>query len=172
MITPRASVRTAASGKNVNFDQTANAFAIDNNVQQVVADLTGATTAGQRALVSAVQAEVHMQMTLMGILSGSYGGEYFAVAGGQSQSGGTRLGELSFVIDSNGSLVGVLTPTGGAAMTLVGIASTNGSIEATADDASRFFGVIELDGEALRINDGDWFVGANQAGTFTAEKEF
>jgi len=62
-------VRDAAIGKSINFTQTSLAFENDANVQMLVAELTALTTSGARNLVSASDAQEHLNDMLLGYMS-------------------------------------------------------------------------------------------------------
>ena len=170
-------VRGSALGRSVNFDQTMNDFEADTGAQQVVSVLTAQTSAGQRPLVSVVQAQVHLQLTLLGIITGLYGGDYYAdvsAAGqGRELTQGQRLGEWFFAIDANANLSGALRPIGGGQIDLTGVANSSGAFEAAGAGGLFFAGRITIDPaqDILRIEDGIWFQTSQGSGTFTGEKQ-
>ena len=166
-------VRDAAAGRSINFDQTQNDFASDSNVQQVVAALTVGTAAGQRPLVSAVAAQVHLQLTLLGVFAGSYGGDYYADDPAAGKNRGAKLGEWFFMIDTSGSLSGALLPLGGGQVNLSGTAFSSGVFDAAAAGGLFFTGQATVDSseDIIRVGNGLWFDNGEPAGTFIGEKQ-
>ena len=171
------SVRDAAAGKSINFDQSKRDFESDPNVAQVVDDLTSQTTIGKRPLVDAAQAAVHLQLTLLRVLEGSYRGTYNANDGAATTSGkaGPQQGERFFeiiVVDQTVSLRGAVAPIGGGEMNLVGFVGSNGVFEATAQDGLHFLGDIKVDdSEDVMIVDGIWRLGGEAGGTISGRKD-
>jgi len=170
-------VRDSASGRAVDFGQRVNEFEADVNVQQVVSVLTAQTSAGQRPLVPALDAQVHLQITLLGIIAGLYGGDYYASASnagqGEEVTQGQRLGEWFFTIDADGTLSGALRPIGGGQSNVIGVASSSGLFDAAGVGVSLFSGQITIDPneDILRIEDGIWYEPGGVNGTFTGEKQ-
>lgn len=71
-ITPVAAA--LAAGKSANFEQSVLNFANDGAIQILVSELTSATSAGARALVSAADAQSHLNASLVGLLEGTWVG--------------------------------------------------------------------------------------------------
>ncbi len=89
-------VSNLAAGKNIDFMLSTSDFENNGNVQTVVADLTASTSAGARTLVTATQAQTHLNGSLIALLSGNYSGSF---------SGGDT-GTFSITIDNDGTITG------------------------------------------------------------------
>jgi len=74
-------IRNLAKGSSINFAQTTTAFTADGNVQVEVSQLTAATSAGTRSLVSSAFAESHLGNTLSVLNAGSGGGNSLTITG-------------------------------------------------------------------------------------------
>ncbi len=68
-----AELRTLAQGKSIDFSQSEVSFSNDGNVQVLVSELTAATTAGARALVSSNVAQAHLSSAILAQSGGSSG---------------------------------------------------------------------------------------------------
>src|SRR3989304_3208242 len=66
-------VKNDAVGRSVNFAQGLDEFEADSNVQTVIADLTSATLAGSRPLISKLETQDHLRRTLLEINGESVG---------------------------------------------------------------------------------------------------
>jgi len=168
-ITIPESIHRRAEGESLNFDQSIAAFENDPAVQRIVTELTSVTTAGVRDLVPVSLAQVHLQLTLRTILSGTYHGTYYAdVAGGI----GPALGTWRIVVFSFGSqlrITGLVTEADGTEVEFLGIAETDGSFEAPLFGIMTLFGQIEIsdEGDAFIVN-GTWLGPADgTTGTFS-----
>ena len=95
-ITITSNVMDLAVGKSMDFSLSIADFENNTNVQTIVAELTAATTAGARSLVSTEQAQAHFKNTLISFLVGNYTGTF---------SGGDT-GSFSLTINSDGTLSG------------------------------------------------------------------
>lgn len=89
-------VSNLAAGKNIDFMLSTSDFENNGNVQTVIADLTASTSAGARTLVTATQAQTHLNGSLIALLSGNYSGSF---------SGGDT-GTFSITIDNDGTITG------------------------------------------------------------------
>ena len=89
-------VRNLAEGKSIDFAQSVDAFTDDGNVQIIVAELTAATTAGARSLVSGDVAQTHLSSSIWGYYAGTYSGTFR----------GDDSGTWSVDILPNGAIVG------------------------------------------------------------------
>ena len=89
-------VSNLAAGKNIDFMLSTSDFENNGNVQTVVAELTASTSAGARTLVTATQAQTHLNGSLIALLSGNYSGSF---------SGGDT-GTFSITIDNDGTITG------------------------------------------------------------------
>ncbi|NOX91138.1 MAG: hypothetical protein GXP18_01410, partial [Gammaproteobacteria bacterium] len=118
-ITISSAVSNLAANKNVDFILSTSDFENNGNVQTVVADLTAVTSAGARSLVTATQAQAHLNGTLVALLSGNYGGSF---------SGGDT-GTFSITINNDGAITG--TGQGGdGAFSITGTVNSNGTAAA------------------------------------------
>jgi hypothetical protein len=169
-------VRDSAASMSIDFDQSIAAFESDPDVLQVVSELTAATSAGVRPLVSVRFAQFQLQRTLRNILGGTYSGTYHAeAAGDEGKETGPVLGTWIFVVFPFGSalqLGGVVIPTGGEEMEITGFVNTDGSFESLILHGMSFVGTIEIDDEddAYRVS-GRWFESAENTGTFSGIRE-
>jgi hypothetical protein len=68
-----AELRTLAQSKSIDFSQSEVSFSSDGNVQVLVSELTAATTAGARALVSSNVAQAHLSSAILAQSGGSSG---------------------------------------------------------------------------------------------------
>jgi len=110
-------VSNLAAGKSIDFMQSVSDFENNGNVQTVVAELTA------RTLVTATQAQAHMNGSLIALLSGNYSGSF---------SGGDT-GNFSITIDNDGTITG--TGQGSdEAFSISGTVNSNGT--AAAGDAT------------------------------------
>jgi len=91
-----SAVTNLAAGKSIDFTLSASDFENNGNVQTVIAELTAPTSAGARSLVTATQAQAHMNGSLIALLSGNYSGSF---------SGGDT-GTFSVTIDNDGTITG------------------------------------------------------------------
>ncbi len=138
-ITISADVRSLAAGRTINFDQSITDFENDGSVQIIVSELTAATPAGARSLVSSSFAEDHVTTTYFGVFVGSYNGTF----------SGTDAGNFEAIIGADG----VITATGFSAadgfFTASGQLSTNGDLLLTTGGTSTgasFNGTIDYQG--------------------------
>jgi len=156
-------VRTAASGKSVNFNQTPEAFGSDPNVTTTVAELTAITLAGQRDLVAANDAQAHLRGTLLGIFSGAYSGRY----------DGGDTGSWTITVDSEGTLSGVVHADDGDVYTVWGDVRSSGDANFAEGGVSVcggvFSGTITTDGSIS----GTWIceLDPDYSGTFSGRKD-
>jgi len=111
-------------------------FENNGNVQTVIADLTASTSAGARTLVTATQAQTHLNGSLIALLSGNYSGSF---------SGGDT-GTFSITIDNNGTITG--TGQGSdETFSISGTVSSNGAAAAgNATTGASFVMNINRDG--------------------------
>ena len=63
-----------AEGKSANFEQPLLDFGNDGAIQILVSELTAATSAGARTLVSVQDAQSHLNASLLGLLEGTWAG--------------------------------------------------------------------------------------------------
>jgi len=122
-ITISTTVSNLAADKSIDFMLSISDFENNGNVQTVIAELTASTSAGARTLVTASQAQVHLNGSLIALLSGNYSGSF---SGGDS-------GTFSITIDNNGSITGTGQGSDGA-FSISGSVNSNGS--AAAGDAT------------------------------------
>jgi hypothetical protein len=100
-------VHDAAMGRSAEFDQATAAFESDTNVLNLVADLTLATTAGPRDLVSLAEAQDRLRQTLLAELAGCYSGTYRGTFNDQ-----TKVGTFALTVDTNGAVTGTFDSLG------------------------------------------------------------
>lgn len=129
-------VSNLAAGKNIDFMLSTSDFENNGNVQTVIADLTASTSAGARTLVTATQAQTHLNGSLIALLSGNYSGSF---------SGGDT-GTFSITIDNNGTITG--TGQGSdETFSISGTVSSNGAAAAgNATTGASFVMNINRDG--------------------------
>jgi hypothetical protein len=84
-------IRNLAKDSSINFAQTTTTFTADGNVQVVVSQLTAATSAGARSLVSSAFAESHLRNTLSVLNAGSGGGYSLTITGDSQVPGSITL---------------------------------------------------------------------------------
>ncbi len=136
-ITISSTVSNLAAGKNINFTLSTSDFENNGNVQTVVAELTAPTLAGARTLVTATQAQAHMNGSLIALLSGSYSGRF----------SGDDTGVFSIIIDNDGAITG--TGQGSdEAFSVSGTVNSDGSAEAAGNvtTGANFIMIIKRDG--------------------------
>jgi len=129
-------VSNLAAGKNIDFMLSTSDFENNGNVQTVVAELTASTSAGARTLVTATQAQTHLNGSLIALLSGNYSGSF---------SGGDT-GTFSITIDNDGTITG--TGQGSdEAFSISGSVNSNGAAAAgNATTGASFVMNINRDG--------------------------
>ncbi len=129
-------VSNLAAGKNIDFMLSTSDFENNGNVQTVIADLTASTSAGARTLVTATQAQTHLNGSLIALLSGNYSGSF---------SGGDT-GTFSITIDNDGTITG--TGQGSdEAFSISGSVNSNGAAAAgNATTGASFVMNINRDG--------------------------
>jgi len=118
-ITITSDVMDLAVGKSMDFSLSITDFENNGNVQTIVADLSTATTAGARSLVSVQQAQAHFKDTLISFLVGNYTGTFL----------GGDQGSFSLTINSDGTLSGNGQGTD-EAFTLTGTVNSDGTAAA------------------------------------------
>ncbi len=96
-----AELRTLAQGKSIDFSQSEVSFSNDGNVQVLVSELTAATTAGARALVSSNVAQAHLSSAILAQSGGSSG----------NGSGGVTSPSNTLTVTGSSVLAGTYTVT-------------------------------------------------------------
>lgn len=151
-------VRDLASGMSVNFAQTTTAFVADGGIQTVVSQLTAATVAGARVLVSSSFATSHLSNSIWALYAGEYTG---TISGDDS-------GTWSSTIRSNGSITASGRTQNSGAITASGQLTTDGTLTFATGRASSgavFSGSTMSDG----VVTGTWRNGAD-SGTFSGKR--
>lgn len=160
-ITITEAVRNGAAGRSIDFGVTD--FENDGNVQIVVSELTALTPAGPRILVSSQDAQDHLRVTLLGILSGTYSGTYT----------GDDVGTFTALVDAAGVITGsgVSTLIGGD-FTFNGTVTSSGEatfapVAGTISSGATFEGNMTFTGEVS----GTWINSVTgDSGTFSGRK--
>jgi hypothetical protein len=153
-----AAMRTAAAGQVVDFQQDPASFAADTNVQDAVADITAATTAGVRTLIDAATAQTNLTNGLRAAYAGGYEGDFCVISGESEAKGGTW--DLDVLPDGSVSIGFNGTPS----FVATGVMSINGEINLAIPGGGTLFGSFEED------FNGVWTVGES-SGTFYEEKK-
>jgi len=160
------SVRQAAKGLSINFTDPPSVFPGLNGA--ALGTLSAATTAGG-STVSAVTAQDHLHKTLLGLLAGSYKGEY----------SGDDAGNWEIEIDADGNVTGTAVSGNTAEdFTLTGTVGSSGTdLQINSGLGPSFDGAITVDGSVSgswqRLPEpGGFDDGAvTQFGTFTGIRE-
>lgn len=138
-ITITSDVTNLAISKNINFSQSITDFENDGNVQTCIAELTAVTSAGARTLVSAAQAQSHLNASLIALLAGDYNGTF---------SGGD-VGSFSLTIANDGSISGIGQGSD-EAFTFTGNVNSSGSAAAgNVSTGAMFVMAIARDGSIV-----------------------
>ena len=162
-ITITEALRTAALGRSIDFMQTPAAFGSDQEVVDVVEELTSLTTAGKRPLVSQSEAQSHLRSTLLGIFSGTYAGTYV----------GGDTGYWTIIVDPDGNVTGMVHSADGDEYTCTGLVTSSGNANFAEGEVSvcggEFSGIITTEGAI----DGTWICASYPEfyGTFSGQKE-
>ena len=144
----------------LDFDQSTTAFGNDPTVLALVAQLTGLTTAGTRALVGATDAQDHLQATLIAMRAGTYTGTY----------SGDEQGTWTALIDANGLLTAFGETVSGYQFPGEGTLTSDGTSTFVSGDAAftaTFTGLITSDG----LMSGTWSETDGDRGTFTGNRQ-
>lgn len=153
-------IKTAASGMSVNFNQSINDFSNDSNIQSEIANLTALTSFGQRELVSSQIAQSHFRGTLLGQIAGTYSGTFT----------GDSSGTWTFVVDTNGNLTGSGYEPGWGKIEGWGTVQSSGStntVVGSDTDGCDFTGHFSLDGNVS----GTWYCPYwGESGTWAGRK--
>jgi hypothetical protein len=155
----------ADQGLTVNFGEPPSVFA--GHSDAALGILSAATTAGG-STVSALTAQDHLRKTLLGLLAGSYKGEYT----------GDDSGDWEMAIDADGNVTGTAV-SGKTAddFPLTGTVGSSGTdLEVTSGLGPSFKGAIAVDGSVSgnwqRLPEPGGFDGSvTQFGTFTGARE-
>lgn len=111
-------MRNLVDGDSINFAQSAANFAANGNVQTIVSQITAATTAGARTLVTDSVAKKHLSNTIWNYYAGSYSGTF----------SGDDSGSFDVQIMANGMMIGTGTSSSVGTFTVTGQLSTDGSL--------------------------------------------
>lgn len=153
-----SAVDTAAKNKVLTFTNTTETFTTDSGIAQTFKTLTAATSAGEHAMVTDVNAKAHLKVTLLARFIGKYDGTY---TGGAS-------GSFSITADSAGALTGAARPNATDSIAITGTVASNGTVTFTSAAGMTFTGKIVPDTGALS---GTWTVtGSSSTGSFTGKK--
>lgn len=138
-ITITPAVRAGAAGLSVDFNQSIVEFGNDATVVNAINVLTNLTSVGQRPLVTASDAQNHLESTILGIFAGAYSGTF----------SGTDSGTWSITIDSLGAITGNGFSNEDGFFGVSGTASSSGATTAVGGSVTTgatFQGMIELNG--------------------------
>lgn len=153
-ITVDESVRLAAVGVTIDFDQSVAAF--ETGEQTKVDTLTAGLPGGSRALVDAQMAQDHLGDTLRRVVAGRYDGRF----------AGDDAGPFHVFVDRNGSLFGWAVSATDGLLELEGGADTDGGFLAgNVSSGATFQGTIEGDGTLA----GTWEL-SPESGTFSGTR--
>ncbi len=136
-ITVTTAITALASGESIDFAQGIAAFESNSSIQSLVNSLTSARNAGPANLISATQAQAHLESSMFGLLAGTYQGSY----------SGDFSGSWSIVIDSNGTIAGSTDEDD----SIFGSISSNGTANfaaGTVGASSTFSGTFTNNGNA------------------------
>jgi hypothetical protein len=151
-------VRDLAKNRSVNFSQSPAAFDSDGNVQIIIGELTAATVAGARPLVSSTIAQNHLSQSIWNYYAGSYEGTFT----------GDDSGSFNASITTNGAITGTGNSNNLGAFSIFGSLGTDGSFTLAAGGTNRgatYSGTITAD----KMIAGTWDNGGGSNGTFSGE---
>ena len=134
-------------------------FSNDGDVETWISSLTSATNAGARTLVGAAAAEAHLRASLLGLMAGTYSGNFR----------GDDSGRWEFTVDDNGQIEGCALSNDGTIISVTGAVDSDG--ESAAGGAISFDGetiTTDWEGEFDHIGgvDGDWESSDGSVGLF------
>ncbi len=151
-------MRNLVSGNAINFAQSAANFSANGNVQTIVSEITAATTAGARTLVTDSVAKKHLSNTIWSYYAGSYAGTF----------SGDDTGSFDLQIMPNGMMIGTGTSNSGGIFSISGHLGTDGTLTfatGSTSTSATFSGKIDTSG-ALS---GTW-KNAGETGKFSAQR--
>ncbi len=135
-ITITATVAGLTTGESVDFAQSIADFASNSNIQTLVNTLTSARSAGAANLISATQAQAHLESSMFGLLAGTYQGNYSGDYSGTwsiviNSSGTISEGDTIFGSISSNGMANFAAGTVGASSTFSGTFANNGNASGT-----------------------------------------
>lgn len=151
-------VRDLAKNRSVRFSQSPAAFDNDGNVQIIISELTAATGAGARPLVSSTIAQNHLSQSIWSYYAGSYEGAFT----------GDDSGSLNVSFTANGVITGTGNSNKLGAFFISGSLGTDGSFTLAAEGintGATYSGAITAD----KMISGTWDNGGVLNGAFSGQ---
>ena len=157
-------VQNAAAGKTVDF--SSQTFDQDQNVMDVVRDLTQQTQAGERPLVDQQTAENHLASTLMQARAGSYSGVVWEQNDNDQD---VQIGTWSATIGTDGIVTGTAVVRGDQ-IALQGDLGASGELNVFSPPPSSYtiYGIVTLAGS---VTQGRWYGPLETMGEITGNKQ-
>lgn len=112
------------SSDAINFNQSVTAFADSSQVQNFISNLTSASSAGARVLLSSTTSKNHLKQSIIDLYVGSYSGTYSGKTGNLEDSG-----TYSFSIATDGALTGTGNSVNIGDFTFSATIKTSGSFD-------------------------------------------
>lgn len=151
-------VRNLAKNRSVRFSQSPAAFDSDGKVQIIISELTAATVAGARALVSSTIAQNHLSQSIWNYYAGIYEGTFT----------GDDSGSFNVSIATNGVITGAGNSNKLGEFSIFGSLGTDGSFTLAAggtNTGATYSGIITAD----KMISGTWNNGDVLNGTFSGQ---